>query len=130
MRVCVSDTHTRSVMPPCQGDCPPGCAASGARGREAGAMPPTLPDVDAALLRAGRYRPIAERALADRMLDRDAALAVIESPDGELPQVLWAAFAARRRHFGRSVKLCVLQNARSGLCPEDCGYCSQSAVST
>jgi biotin synthase len=27
------------------------------------------------------------------------------------------------------VKLCVLQNARSGLCPEDCGYCSQSAVS-
>jgi biotin synthase len=44
--------------------------------------------------------------------------------------VLWAAFAVRVRHFGRRVKLCVLNNARSGLCPEDCGYCSQSAVAT
>src|SRR5438093_3331816 len=101
-----------------------------ARGREARAMPPTLPDVDAALARAGRYRPMAERALADDVLDREAALAVVESPDENLADVLWAAFAARRRHFGRSVKLCLLQNARSGLCPEDCGYCSQSAVST
>src|SRR5690349_11090695 len=41
-----------------------------------------------------------------------------------------AAFAVRARHFGNRVKVCVLQNARSGLCPEDCGYCSQSAVST
>ena len=30
---------------------------------------------------------------------------------------------------GRRVKLCQLRNARSGLCPEDCHYCSQSAVS-
>src|SRR6185436_20917311 len=58
------------------------------------------------------------------------SLRVLESPDADLPAVLWAAFAARHRHFGRRVKLCVLQNARSGLCPEDCGYCSQSAVST
>jgi biotin synthase len=28
------------------------------------------------------------------------------------------------------VRLCVLNNARSGLCGEDCGYCSQSSVST
>jgi len=27
------------------------------------------------------------------------------------------------------VKLCLLRNARSGLCPEDCHYCSQSAIS-
>jgi biotin synthase len=36
----------------------------------------------------------------------------------------------RARYFGRRVRLCVLNNARSGLCPEDCGYCSQSAVAT
>ena len=87
-------------------------------------------DEIAALAWAGAYRPLAERALADRPLTRDEALAVLESTDDDLPAVLWAAFAVRRRHFGRRVKLCVLQNARSGLCPEDCGYCSQSAVST
>jgi biotin synthase len=89
-----------------------------------------LPDTAAALMLAEEYRPIAEEALADRPLARADALAVLEGSDDELPALLWAAFAARSRHFGRRVKLCVLQNARSGLCPEDCGYCSQSAVST
>jgi biotin synthase len=46
-----------------------------------------------------------------------------------MPALIEAAFAVRQQHFGRRVKLCVLQNARSGLCPEDCHYCSQSAVS-
>ncbi|TMB54046.1 MAG: hypothetical protein E6J60_08965 [Deltaproteobacteria bacterium] len=89
-----------------------------------------LDDTAAALAAAGAYRRLAEQALADRPLARDDARALLASPDADLPAVLWAAFAARSRHFGRRVKLCVLQNARSGLCPEDCGYCSQSAVST
>src|SRR5213595_1139230 len=87
-------------------------------------------DTAAALAAAGAYRRLAEQALADRPLAREGARALLGSPDEDLPAVLWAAFAARRRHFGRSVKLCLLRNARSGLCPEDCGYCSQSAVST
>src|SRR5881296_3050978 len=89
-----------------------------------------LDDTAAALAAAGAYRRLAEQALADRPLARDDARALLASPDADLPAVLWAAIAARSRHFGRRVKLCVLQNARSGLCPEDCGYCSQSAVST
>src|SRR5690606_33648538 len=36
-----------------------------------------------------------------------------------------AASRPRRRHFGRTVKLNYLVNLKSGLCPEDCGYCSQ-----
>src|SRR5438034_282586 len=87
-------------------------------------------DTAAALAAAGAYRRLAEQALADRPLAREGARALLGSPDEDLPAVLWAAFAAGSRHFGRRVKLCVLQNARSGLCPEDCGYCSQSAVST
>lgn len=87
------------------------------------------PDATAALDAAGVYRPLAEQALADEPLTRRQALDVLHS-DGDLPALLWAAFAVRSQHFGRRVKLCVLQNARSGLCPEDCGYCSQSALST
>jgi biotin synthase len=89
-----------------------------------------VPESAAALARAGRFRPLAERALADQPLARAEARDVLASADDELPALLWAAFAPRARHWGRRVKLCVLQNARSGLCPEDCGYCSQSAVST
>jgi biotin synthase len=89
-----------------------------------------LPDVPGALARAGRWQPLAAAALADRPIARNEALAVLAASDDELPALLWAAFVPRTRHFGREVKLCILQNARSGLCPEDCGYCSQSAVST
>jgi biotin synthase len=77
---------------------------------------------------AGPYRVAAERALADAGLDTATARAAMAAPDDQLPALLWAAYAVRAHHFGRRVKLCVLNNARSGLCPEDCGYCSQSAV--
>lgn len=87
-------------------------------------------DETEALARAGAWRGLAEQALADAPIAPDDALALLATDDGELPAVLWAAFAPRQRHFARRVKLCLLQNARSGLCPEDCGYCSQSAVST
>src|SRR5262252_2461395 len=87
-------------------------------------------DVEGALARAGAFRAVGEAALADRPLTTAECRAVIGASDGDVPAILWAAFAVRARHFGRRVKLCVLNNARSGLCPEDCGYCSQSAVST
>ncbi len=82
-----------------------------------------------ALALAGPYRAAAERALLDGGLDVDTAFSVMTAPDDHVPAVLWAAYAVRARHFGLRVKLCILNNARSGLCPEDCGYCSQSGVS-
>ena len=59
----------------------------------------------------------------------DEALAVLECPDEELLDLLAAAYRVRRRWFGNEVQLYFLMNAKSGLCPEDCGYCSQSKVS-
>lgn len=34
----------------------------------------------------------------------------------------------RERHFGRQVSFCVITNAKSGLCSEDCAFCSQAAT--
>ena len=76
------------------------------------------------------FASLAARSLAGEALTRDEARGVLAVPDDRLTDLLAAAFTVRERRWGRKVKVCVLQNARSGLCPEDCGYCSQSKVST
>jgi biotin synthase len=45
----------------------------------------------------------------------------------ELWPRLGEASRLRERHFGRRVSFCVIINAKSGLCSEDCAFCSQSA---
>jgi biotin synthase len=40
---------------------------------------------------------------------------------------LSAAYRVRSEYFGNQVQLNFLVNAKSGMCGEDCGYCSQSA---
>ena len=75
------------------------------------------------------WHALAARVLSDGVIDRDEARAILESPDVDLPDVMAAAWRVRHRHFGNTVQLFFLMNAKSGLCPEDCGYCSQSKVS-
>ncbi len=77
----------------------------------------------------GRWHDMAERVLAGGAISRAEARAILDSADEDLLDLLAAAYRVRRRHFGTTVQLFFLMNAKSGLCPEDCGYCSQSKVS-
>ncbi len=70
-----------------------------------------------------------EQVLAGAELDRERAHAVLQCPDGRLPDLLAATRRVREAAFGRRVKICILRNAQSGICPEDCHYCSQSRLS-
>ena len=79
---------------------------------------------------ASPWNALADTALAGEPIAREDALAVLRAPDTELLAVLDAAFRVRRAAFGLKVKLNMIVNAKSGICPEDCGYCSQSVVST
>ncbi len=88
--------------------------------------PPSIPSPPDA---GTRWLALADRALDGGDVDRDEALAILRSPDVELLDVLAAAWRVRHHHFGTTVQLFYLMNAKSGLCPEDCGYCSQSKVS-
>ena len=76
-----------------------------------------------------RWQGLADRVLSGGAIERDEARAILESSDSELLDVLAAAYRVRHRAFGNTVQLFFLMNAKSGLCPEDCGYCSQSKVS-
>ncbi len=76
------------------------------------------------------WHDLADRVLAGHQLMRDEALAILRSDDLQLLDLLAAAYRVRHRFFGNKVQLYFLMNAKSGLCPEDCGYCSQSKVST
>src|SRR6201990_2900354 len=68
---------------------------------------------------------LADKAVDGELPAREEALAVLASGDDELLDVVAAAFRVRRHFFGRRVKLNYLVNIKSGLCPEDCFYCSQ-----
>ncbi len=76
------------------------------------------------------YNDLAEKSLGGELLSREEMQAVLDATDEELPELLAAAFKVRRRYFGKRVQIHMLMNAKSGLCPEDCHYCSQSSVST
>jgi biotin synthase len=72
---------------------------------------------------------LAERALSADGIARDEALAVLRADESALLEILAAAYRLRREAFGRRVNLHVIRNARSGSCSENCGFCSQAAVS-
>ncbi len=77
-----------------------------------------------------RWKEIEEKALRNEKLTPAEALSVLKSTDGELMDLVATAQRVREKYFGRVMKLNHLVNVKSGLCPEDCHYCSQSKDST
>jgi biotin synthase len=76
-----------------------------------------------------KWHDLAARVLGGHRISADEGLAVLESGDEELLDLLAAAYRVRHRWFGNHVHLNYLINAKCGGCGEDCGYCSQSRVS-
>lgn len=72
------------------------------------------------------FAALADRVLeGERLTERDAR-SILCTPDHELLDLVTAAGRIRRAHFGNRVKLNYLVNLKSGLCPENCHYCSQA----
>ncbi|CEI22527.1 biotin synthase BioB [Propionibacterium freudenreichii] len=65
-------------------------------------------------------------AMRGTSITRDEALEVLAADDAETLSIVAAAGKVRRRFFGRGVRLNYLVSLKSGLCPENCSYCSQS----
>ncbi|MFT3696063.1 MAG: biotin synthase BioB [Kofleriaceae bacterium] len=73
------------------------------------------------------WSALADAALSGKLISREDARAVLHAPVEDTLALLDAAFRVRRHHWGMRVSLHVLENAKMGDCPEDCGFCSQSS---
>ncbi|HTJ38940.1 MAG TPA: biotin synthase BioB [Dactylosporangium sp.] len=61
-------------------------------------------------------------------LDRDGVLAVLTCTDEELPEYLAIAHDVRMRWCGPEVEVEGIVSLKTGGCPEDCHFCSQSGL--
>src|SRR5512142_1426209 len=61
-------------------------------------------------------------------ISSDEARRLIRHTGGAaLEELLVRARAVREAVHGKEISLCGITNAKSGRCPEDCGFCAQSA---
>lgn len=76
-----------------------------------------------------RIKELADLSMNEKELTREQCQQVLHCPDADLLQLLDEAYRVRRQYFGNRVHVQILRNAKSGLCSEDCRYCSQSRIS-
>lgn len=76
------------------------------------------------------WQTLAQEVIDGKELTNEEALKILTTDEDELLPLLHAAFKIRKHYYGKKVKLNMIISAKSGFCPEDCGYCSQSSKST
>lgn len=70
---------------------------------------------------------VLQQITTGQLLKDEQAYQLADDPVTELQELLTAATQVRERAFKHNVSLCSIVNAKSGLCPEDCSFCAQSA---
>ncbi|MCM3732572.1 biotin synthase BioB [Fictibacillus nanhaiensis] len=76
------------------------------------------------------WNSLAKKVLEGQEITNEEALSILECPDEDLLLLLHGAYQIRKHYYGNLVKLNMIINTKSGACPENCGYCSQSIIST
>ncbi|WP_404289864.1 biotin synthase BioB [Glutamicibacter arilaitensis] len=68
---------------------------------------------------------LAARISEGHRLTQAESRTILATTDEQTLALISAAGLLRRKHFSNTVKVNYLVNLKSGLCPEDCTYCSQ-----
>ncbi len=76
----------------------------------------------------GAISSILNDVLSGKEIGREEARSLLDVGREELPFLMHAADTVRRRFCSNRIDLCSLINAKSGLCSEDCKFCTQSST--
>ncbi len=69
---------------------------------------------------------LSERVMKEDNFTKKEWLSIFESDRIDTLELLHEAYNVRKHYYGKKVKLNMILNAKSGICPEDYGYCGQS----
>ena len=75
----------------------------------------------------GHWEKILEASLTGAPLSMDDGLTILNAKGADFTALLAAAHHLKEQSFGDRLELCSIINAKSGLCPENCAFCAQSA---
>ena len=73
-----------------------------------------------------RLSKLITNALQVKEPDREDLAWLLTTPDLDILEIVSAVGQVRKKFFGNRIKMNFLLNIQSGLCPEDCNYCSQA----
>jgi biotin synthase len=97
--------------------------------RQTSGVPPTTEQTPAPAVSHGILATARQQVLEEgRGLDETQVLAVLQLPDEELPGLLALAHEVRLRWCGPEVEVEGIVSVKTGGCPEDCHFCSQSGL--
>lgn len=68
-----------------------------------------------------------EKVLQGGNLTEQEALAILKLQGADLGYLFAGAQYLREKYIGKTIGMCSIINAKSGLCQEDCAFCAQSA---
>ncbi|MBM7691352.1 biotin synthase [Peribacillus deserti] len=72
------------------------------------------------------WTELADKVVSGYYVSKTEAKHILQIPDEDILALVNGAYRIRKHFYGKKVKLNLIVNAKSGLCPENCGYCSQS----
>lgn len=71
-------------------------------------------------------KQVEKKVLSDENISREEAVNLLNIKDSDLPFLFALGNLVREKKRGKKINFCSIVNAKSGACPEDCAFCSQS----
>ncbi len=71
-------------------------------------------------------KQVEKKILTDEDISWEDANNLLDTRDSDLPFLFALSNLLREKKRGKKVNFCSIVNAKSGACPEDCAFCSQS----